>query len=112
MPAMRHNMLWRMILPLFVLFCAIAPVSAHFLLNLNVRILHVDHLADAGVEGVHCWMATEHPYSEVLRSLGFVASRDSVTFTFEPLSIDAESVAYLADPHASIHFMHGDSDWI
>ena len=51
-------MLWRMILPLFVLFCAIAPVSAHFLLNLNVRILHVDHLAD----GLRVYLRTPMPY--------------------------------------------------
>ena len=58
MPAMRSSALWRMILPLFILFCAIAPVSAHFLLNLNVRILHVEHLAD----GLRVYLRTPMPY--------------------------------------------------
>ena len=46
------------ILPLFLLLCAIAPASAHFLLNLNVRILHVEHLAD----GLRIYLRTPMPY--------------------------------------------------
>lgn len=51
-------MLWGVILPLFFLGCAIAPASAHFLLNLNVRILHVEHLAD----GLKVYLRTPMPY--------------------------------------------------
>lgn len=36
----------RAILAMIVLFAAIIPASGHFLLNLNVRIFHVEHLDD------------------------------------------------------------------
>ena len=72
----------------------------------------LDQLTPHQVESVHCWMASEHPYNEVLKGHGFVPSRNSVAFTYEPLSMDAEALAFLSDPHAPIHFMHGDSDWI
>jgi hypothetical protein len=35
-----------------------APARAHFLLNLNVRILHVEHLAD----GLSVYLRTPMPY--------------------------------------------------
>ena len=39
--------------------CLVAvPVGAHFLLNLNVRILHVEHLAD----GLRVYLRTAMPY--------------------------------------------------
>ncbi|MGI9356652.1 MAG: HupE/UreJ family protein [Rhizobiaceae bacterium] len=42
-----------------VLLCSFAfPVGAHFLLNLNVRILHVEHLSD----GVRVYLRTPMPY--------------------------------------------------
>ena len=66
----------------------------------------------ANVESVHCWMASEHPYNELLKSVGFVVSRSSVAFTYEPISMDADALAYLGEPQTRIHFMHGDSDWI
>ena len=48
--------------PLFtigLLLClAAAPASAHFLLNLNVRILHVEHLTD----GLRVYLRTPMPY--------------------------------------------------
>ena len=47
-----------MFLPLFVLLFATAPANAHFLLNLNVRIFHVDHLAD----GLRVYLRTPMPY--------------------------------------------------
>ena len=40
------------------LFLAAAAVSAHFLLNLNVRVLHVEHLAD----GLRVYLRTPMPY--------------------------------------------------
>ena len=58
MPTIRTSVPWRVILPLFFLGCAIAPASAHFLLNLNVRILHVEHLAD----GLKVYLRTPMPY--------------------------------------------------
>ena len=66
----------------------------------------------SGVESVHCWMATSHPYNDVLKGLGFVVSRDTVTLTYQPLRMDADTLAFLGDQHTPIHFMHGDSDWI
>ncbi len=58
MPAIRSISLWGVIIPLFFLLCAITPASAHFLLNLNVRILHVEHLAD----GLSVYLRTPMPY--------------------------------------------------
>ncbi len=58
MPAIRNTVLWGVILPLLFLRCAIAPASAHFLLNLNVRILHVEHLAD----DLRVYLRTPIPY--------------------------------------------------
>ncbi len=58
LPTIRTSVPWRVILPLFFLGCAIAPASAHFLLNLNVRILHVEHLAD----GLKVYLRTPMPY--------------------------------------------------
>ncbi len=43
---------------LLLLCAAIAPASAHFLLNLNVRIFHVEHLQD----GVRVYFRTPMPY--------------------------------------------------
>ncbi len=58
MPTIRITVLWGVILPLLFLRYAIAPASAHFLLNLNVRILHVEHLAD----GLRVYLRTPMPY--------------------------------------------------
>ncbi len=44
--------------PCLLLCLAAVPASAHFLLNLNVRILHVEHLAD----GLRVYLRTPMPY--------------------------------------------------
>jgi len=41
-----------------LMFLAAVPASAHFLLNLNVRILHVEHLSD----GLKIYLRTPMPY--------------------------------------------------
>jgi hypothetical protein len=46
------------LLPLLLLCTVALPASAHFLLNLNVRILHVEHLTD----GLRVYMRTPMPY--------------------------------------------------
>jgi hypothetical protein len=47
------------VLILGLLLCLVTvPVGAHFLLNLNVRILHVEHLAD----GLRIYLRTPMPY--------------------------------------------------
>ena len=58
MPTIRNSVLWGVVLPLFILGFAIGPASAHFQLNLNVRILHVEHLAD----GLVVYLRTPMPY--------------------------------------------------
>ncbi len=58
MPAIRNSALWGVILSILFLLYAIAPATAHFLLNLNVRILHVEHLA----EGLRVYMRTPMPF--------------------------------------------------
>lgn len=57
-PTRRNSLCWRVIVILFVLFGIAAPACAHFLLNLNVRILHVEHLAD----GLRVYLRTPMPY--------------------------------------------------
>jgi len=49
---------WVFLLPLLLLCAVAAPASAHFLLNLNIRILHVEHLAD----GLKVYLRTPMPY--------------------------------------------------
>ena len=51
-------MFWAVVLPLILLSGALAPAGAHFLLNLNVRILHVEHLSD----GLKVYLRTPMPY--------------------------------------------------
>lgn len=47
-----------LVLPLFLLWTIAVPAGAHFLLNLNVRILHVEHLTD----GIRVYLRTPMPY--------------------------------------------------
>jgi len=49
---------WRVIFCLLILLGVAVPASGHFLLNLNVRILHVEHLAD----GLKVYLRTPMPY--------------------------------------------------
>lgn len=58
MPAIRNSLFWGAFLLVVFLYYLIAPASAHFLLNLNVRILHVEHLAD----GLRVYLRTPMPY--------------------------------------------------
>ena len=58
MPSGRTSVLWWVVFSLFFLFGATIPARAHFLLNLNVRILHVEHLAD----GLRIYLRTPMPY--------------------------------------------------
>lgn len=58
MQALRQRaFLWRAVITLLLL-CAIVPASAHFLLNLNVRIFHVDQRSD----GLHMYVRMPMPY--------------------------------------------------
>jgi len=57
--AAQQTALWCvLLLPLLLLCAAAGPARAHFLLNLNVRILHVEHLAD----GLKVYLRTPMPY--------------------------------------------------
>jgi len=58
MPSGRNGALFWVILSLIFLLGVAAPARAHFLLNLNVRILHVEHLA----EGLKVYLRTPMPY--------------------------------------------------
>ena len=46
------------LIPCLLICLVTVPVGAHFLLNLNVRILHVEHLAD----GLRVYLRTPMPY--------------------------------------------------
>ncbi len=58
MPSGRTSILWWVILSFIFLLGIAASARAHFLLNLNVRILHVEHLAD----GLRIYLRTPMPY--------------------------------------------------
>ena len=54
----RAGAIWWIVLCLISLLGCAATANAHFLLNLNVRILHVEHLAD----GLRVYLRTPMPY--------------------------------------------------
>ncbi len=54
----RTGTLWAVLLSLVLLLGFAATAGAHFLLNLNVRILHVEHLSD----GLRVYLRTPMPY--------------------------------------------------
>jgi hypothetical protein len=58
MPLGRTEARWGVILSFIFLLAVAATAHAHFLLNLNVRILHVEHLAD----GLRVYLRTPMPY--------------------------------------------------
>ena len=58
MTTTRRTRAWRKILCALTLCGFAAAASAHFLLNLNVRILHVEHLQD----GLRIYLRTPMPY--------------------------------------------------
>lgn len=58
MPSRRTGVLWVAILSVVLVLGIAATAHAHFLLNLNVRIFHVEHLAD----GLRVYLRTPMPY--------------------------------------------------
>ena len=55
-------------------------------------------------------MAASHPYTPLLRRFGFLATRRSSTFQFAPNRMPEAELAFLADRHAHVHLMAGDSN--
>ena len=53
----KRAVFWRTVIA-FSLLCAVVPASAHFLLNLNVRIFHIDQRSD----GLHLYVRMPMPY--------------------------------------------------
>jgi hypothetical protein len=58
LPSRRAGALWCAVLCVAILLGLAATAHAHFLLNLNVRIFHVEHLAD----GLRIYLRTPMPY--------------------------------------------------
>lgn len=80
-----------------LLLClAAAPASAHFLLNLNVRILHVEHLTD----GFRVYLRTPMPYlvADRIGPVGADGLPEPAPYTTNRLE-DGKPVHYL-DPNA------------
>ena len=69
-------------------------------------------LREARTELVSCWMIGRHPYNGLLRRYGFVNTRGDVRYVYKAVTLDPDAVAFLEEPTARIHLMHGDSDWI
>ena len=78
------------------LFLAAAAVSAHFLLNLNVRVLHVEHLAD----GLRVYLRTPMPYlvADRIGPVGADGLPEPAPYTTNRFE-DGKVVHYI-DPHA------------
>ena len=55
---MTGGALRKVFVALLLLSSAAGPAGAHFLLNINVRVLHVEHLAD----GLRVYVRTPMPY--------------------------------------------------
>ena len=78
------------------IFLAAATASAHFLLNLNVRVLHVEHLAD----GLRVYLRTPMPYlvADRIGPVGADGLPEPAPYTTNRLE-DGKVVHHI-DPHA------------
>ena len=94
MPPGRVSTIWGMILCLLSLLGAAAAAQAHFLLNLNVRILHVEHLAD----GLRVYLRTPMPYlvADRLGPVGSNGRPEPAPYTTN--SIEEEKLVHYLDP--------------
>ena len=84
------------------LFLAATAARAHFLLNLNVRVLHVEHLAD----GLRVYLRTPMPYlvADLIGAVGADGLPEPAPYTTNRLE-DAK-VVHQIDPRA----LRGDPD--
>jgi len=70
------------------------------------------HFDSAGLPVVRCWLASHHPYREVLLRHGFARRRRYTRQRWGPLRTPASELGMLADPQAAFHFTMGDSDLV
>ena len=84
----------RKILPVALVCLLAAPAGAHFLLNLNVRILHVEHLSD----GIRVYLRTPMPY--LVAGLVGPAGADGLPepAPFTSNSMEAGKLVHYVDP--------------
>jgi len=84
------------LIPCLLMCLMTAPVGAHFLLNLNVRILHVEHLAD----GLRVYLRTPMPYlvADRIGPVGADGLPEPAPYTTSRLE-DGKPVHYI-DPDA------------
>ena len=86
-----------LLLALVPLMCLVAaPAGAHFLLNLNVRILHVEHLGD----GLRVYLRTPMPYlvADRIGPVGADGLPEPAPYTTNRMQ-DGK-VVHFVDPHA------------
>ena len=83
--------LWRAVITLLLL-CAIVPASAHFLLNLNVRIFHIDQRSD----GLHMYVRMPMPYlvADRVGAIGADGLPDPAAYTYNRME-DGNIVHYV-----------------
>lgn len=65
-----------------------------------------------GVSGILCWLVARHPYRRHLRRYGFFDSRRNPNFTHSAAGLPESEIAFMEEPEARIHLMHGDMDVI
>ncbi len=77
----------------------------------------VAHAEAAGAAAIECTLPWHHPYLPALRTAGFVNLRNrsrvmAYKFNVASWHPDPHLLDFLADPHARIHVMMGDSDMV
>jgi hypothetical protein len=64
----------------------------------------------AGSTGVELWLSGGHPYRRALGRQGFFDSRLDTGWAYHAVDAPIEAMRPLADPHARVHLLMGDTD--
>lgn len=64
---------------------------------------------EAGLESGRCWAPHGHPYTDALRSAGFIQRKQARHVTYRAYRYP-EAARALSGPEARVHLMFGDSD--
>lgn len=70
----------------------------------------VDGFRQREASAATCWVPLVHPYYRVLRSSGFTDPRKDGNIYYRTGTRPREELAFLANPKARLHVMHGDTD--
>lgn len=71
----------------------------------------IDGARAAGSAALSCWLPPRHPYRGAFRAAGLFTLGDTAVL-YRPVSMPAEELEFLQARDASMHLMHGDTDFI